>query len=173
MHTMADNLFNMNQIRNTKINAEKYLFEAENKKIAAEQAYFSVLKNKQQAEQDYELAVIKEKQAEHDYQTALMKHPQQKIESIFLHLHCREEGCSNVFVKCNWSDTEQFLQNLPLLYQFVEITTLNGGDPEFPLTDVNFAVYCDIILNQTCAIVLLQKIILLISNLIGAHTMEL
>ncbi len=69
---------------------------------------------------------------------------------VFIHLHCRIEGCSNVFVKCNVCDANDFFQNWEILNEFVEIYTLNWGDTQFKLNKVNMALCTEIFQNQTC-----------------------
>lgn len=56
----------------------------------------------------------------------------------FLHLHCNIESCCNdAYVRCKDDDAKTFLANLDDLRD-VEICSLNGGDPEFPLSAIDF-----------------------------------
>ena len=144
---MADNSENINAILTKKNEAEKVLFDAEQKKVTAYDDYIKYKYHKQQAEEDYQLAVLQKQEADQNYELFTN---QKTIDTVYLQLHCTVEGCSNVFVKCERSDAEEFLANSEFLYEFVEINTLNGGDPELPLTKVNFELYHGVINNQHC-----------------------
>lgn len=70
---------------------------------------------------------------------------------VYLHFHCTIEGCSNVFVKCSKEVAELFMKDLHFLYEFVQINSLNGGDPEFSLTHVDITICDQIIENKDCS----------------------
>ena len=74
-----------------------------------------------------------------------------RLKPVYLHLHTTIEGCANVFVKCSREEADQFMENLDFLQEFVEITSLDGGDPEFPLTSVDIEICDKIIENKDCS----------------------
>lgn len=70
---------------------------------------------------------------------------------VYLHFHCEIDGCANVFVKCPLKVARQFMNDLLFLNEFVELSSLNGGDPEFPLRSVDITICDKIIENKNCS----------------------
>jgi hypothetical protein len=73
-----------------------------------------------------------------------------QLKSVYLHFHCTVEGCANVFVKCPRPLAELFMKNVDYLKDFVELSSLDGGDPEFPLSSVDIEMCNEIIPNEGC-----------------------